>query len=49
MSTERALLWICVMVLIALGFLAGQVMSTSVAAMAALCLVYESIKTRNSA
>ena len=49
MSKERALLWICVSVLIALGFITGQVMSTSVAAMAAACLAYEGIRSKSAA
>ena len=49
MSKERAILWMCVMILIALGFITGQVMSTSVAAMAAAVLAYEGIKARNAA
>ena len=42
MSNERAVLWMSVLILIALGLILGQFAAVSIAATVALYLVYES-------
>jgi hypothetical protein len=41
MSNERAMLWMSVLILIALGFMLGQFAAVSIAATIGLYLVYE--------
>jgi len=41
MSNERALLWLIVIALMGAGFLLGQTMSISIAAVVALYVIYQ--------
>jgi hypothetical protein len=48
MERERAAYWVCVLVLIILGFLTGQPIATAVGACVALLLAYEQLLKRSS-
>ena len=49
MSRDRAVVWMTVVLLMAVGFMMDQAAAVMVAAMAGICLIYDQIRQRPDA